>query len=55
VKLIHPQGRLRLHHTEDGERAVLQVLALIFHLAEAALQVRYLKADGLQLLPPHYM
>ena len=37
VELIHPHGRMRLHDTEDGERAVLQGLALVFYLTEAAL------------------
>ena len=34
---------------EDGKRTIFQGLALILHLAEAALQVRHLKADGVQL------
>jgi hypothetical protein len=53
VELIHPHGRLRLHHTEDSERTILQDLALVLHLTEAALQVRHLAADGLQLLLQH--
>ena len=54
MELIHPHGRPRLHHTEDSERAILQGLALVLHLAEAALQVRHLAADSLQLLLQHY-
>ena len=54
VELIHPHGRLRLHHTEDSKRAVLHGLALVLHLAKAVLQVRHLTADGLQLLIQHY-
>ena len=53
VELVHPHGRMRLHHTEDGECTLLQGLALVLHLTEAALQVRHLMADGLQLLLQH--
>ena len=53
MELIHPHGRLHLHHKEDGERAVLQGLALVLHLAKAALQVSHPAADGLLLLQ-HY-
>ena len=54
MELIHAHGRLWLHHSEDSERAILQGLALVLHLAKAALQVRHLTEDGLQLLLQHY-
>ena len=37
MELVHLHGRPRLHHAENGERALLQGLALVLHLAEAAL------------------
>ena len=47
MELIQLYGHLQFHYKEDGERAVLQGLALVLHLAKAALQVRHLMADGL--------
>ena len=37
MELVHLHGRPWLHHAENGERALLQGLALVLHLAEAAL------------------
>jgi hypothetical protein len=50
VELVDPHRRSRLHHTEYGECAILQGLALVLHLTETALQVYHLAADGVQLL-----
>ena len=54
MELVHLHGRPRLHHAENGERALLLGLALVLHLAEAALLARHLIADGFKLLLQHY-
>ena len=53
MELVHLHRCLRHHHMEDGKRTIFQGLALILHLAEAALQVYHLAANGVQLLFQH--
>ena len=53
MELVDPHRRLRLHHAEDSERAILHGLALVLHLTEVVLQVCHLAADGVHLFLQH--